>query len=78
MTDTKEYIKRVVPKVKVKCDIIEAKTSEKVIIDYIEKNQINLVALTRHKRGLLYKLFNPSLAKRMIYHSEVPVLLFHE
>ncbi|MDI3528039.1 MAG: hypothetical protein PWR03_2223 [Tenuifilum sp.] len=78
MTDTKEYIKRVVPKVKVKCDIIEAKTSEKVIIDYIERNQINLVALTRHKRGLLYKLFNPSLAKRMIYHSEVPVLLFHE
>ena len=44
--------------------------------DYIYDKKINLVALTSVKRSLIYKLFNPSLSKKMLYQSNVPVLLF--
>ena len=77
ITSTREYLASVTSNVSVKCDIIVGKETDKSVLEYIKKNNINLVALTSVKRNLIYKLFNPSLAKRMIYQSDVPVLLFH-
>jgi len=77
MATTREYLASVTSNVTIKCDIIVGKETGKSVLEYIKKNNINLVALTSVKRNLIYKLFNPSLAKRMIYQSDVPVLLFH-
>lgn len=77
MATTREYLASVTSNVSIKCDIIVGKETDKSVLEYINKNSINLVALTSVKRNLIYKLFNPSLAKRMIYQSDVPVLLFH-
>ncbi len=77
MESTKDYITEVKSGVKIVCNIISGREREKEVLNYIKQNQISLVALTALKRSLLYKLFNPSLAKQMIYQSDVPVLLFH-
>ncbi len=77
MNSTRDYVNQVNPGVKITCEIVSGKENDKRVMEYIGKNNINLVALTSVKRNLLYKLFNPSLAKRMIYQSDVPVLLFH-
>lgn len=77
MASTSDYISSVAPSLGFTCSIISGREHEKSLNDYVKNNQISLVALTSLKRSLLFKLFNPSLAKRMIYHSEVPVLLFH-
>lgn len=77
MGSTKDYIAEVTPGVKIVCNIISGKERDMEVLNYVKQNQISLVALTALKRSLLYKLFNPSLAKRMIYQSDVPVLLFH-
>ncbi|MEW5846186.1 MAG: universal stress protein [Bacteroidota bacterium] len=77
MNTTKDYISSVTSGIPITCEVIVGKGNERSVIDYISKNHINLVALTSVKRNLLYKLFNPSLAKRMIYQADVPVLLFH-
>lgn len=77
MSSTKEYLSTVTSGISIICDIITGKENDKSVIEYITKKQINLVALTSLKRNLLYKILNPSLAKRMIYQSDVPVLLFH-
>ncbi len=45
--------------------------------DYIEKNEIDLIALTTHKRGIIERLFNPSITRRMLFHSNIPLLVFH-
>ncbi len=45
--------------------------------EYIEDTGINLLALTTHKRGMIERLFNPSLARQMLFHSNVPLLVFH-
>ena len=44
---------------------------------YIDQAEIDLIALTTHKRGVIERLFNPSIARKMIFHSYVPLLIFH-
>ena len=73
----KDYFKKINQKLAVECSFVESKDMVKSFMDVIKEKQINLVALTTIKRSMIYKLFNPSLSKQMIYQSDVPVLLFH-
>lgn len=44
---------------------------------FVAEQAIDLVALTTHSRTLLGSLLNPSLAKRMVLESQVPLLILH-
>lgn len=74
----KDYFKLINPAMTVECSVIESKDMVKAFTDVIKEKNINLVAITSIKRSLIFKLFNPSLSKKMLYQSDVPVLLFHE
>ncbi len=59
------------------CDNIVSTNIVEAMQKYIEEKNIDLIALTTHKRGMIEKLFNPSLAKKMLFHSNIPLLVFH-
>ncbi|MCB0669291.1 MAG: universal stress protein [Saprospiraceae bacterium] len=42
--------------------------------EYLEKERIDIVTMLTHKRNFFKELFKYSRAKRMIYHSKIPVL----
>ena len=44
---------------------------------YIRKHEIDIISLTTHKRNMITRIFNPSIAKEMLFHTEVPLLVFH-
>ena len=44
---------------------------------FIAEEKIGLLSLTTHKRNMIARLFNPSLAKKMLFHSRTPLLIFH-
>jgi nucleotide-binding universal stress UspA family protein len=77
MNRLKEYFTEINPKVKVDYSIAKGKDIVKIFKNYITENEINLVALTHQKRNLIYKMLNPSITKKILYESDVPVLLFH-
>lgn len=77
MNKLKEYFQEVNPKINVECSIIQGKDIVKAFKSYISEKNINLVALTVLKRNLIYKMLNPSITKKMLYQSDIPVLLFH-
>jgi nucleotide-binding universal stress UspA family protein len=52
-------------------DILE--TLEKFIVD----EEIDILSLTTHKRNMISRLFNPSIARKMVFHSNTPLLVFH-
>ncbi len=58
------------------CDLIHNNDIVKGLEDYIEDKEIDLLALTTHKRGIIERLFNPSLAKQMLFHTHIPLLVF--
>ncbi|NLE32351.1 MAG: universal stress protein [Bacteroidales bacterium] len=43
--------------------------------EFIQERHIDLVALTAQKRSIFSRLFNPSLAKKMLFHSHTPIMV---
>jgi nucleotide-binding universal stress UspA family protein len=78
MSSLKSYIKRVVKKTKVEFEIIKGKNTAEAFKGYITGKNIDLLALTMHKRGLMERLFNPSLTRKMLSDADVPLLIFSE
>jgi len=77
MNNLKTYFKEVSPNIKVECTLVQGSDIVKTFKNFIAEKNINLVALTVLKRNLIYKMLNPSITKKMLYQSDVPVLLFH-
>jgi len=44
---------------------------------YLDEVKADMVAMTTRHRSFFQKLFNRSMAKRMSYHSHIPVIVFH-
>ena len=47
---------------------------EESINEFIESNQIDLLAMMTHKRSFIGSIFNRSITRKMSYHSKVPIL----
>jgi len=59
------------------CQLIHSKNLPEAIDQFIQDNQIDALALTTHRRNILTRLFNPSVAHKLILHTKTPVLVFH-
>jgi len=77
MASLETYFKRVARKTHVICEIVEGKNMVETFTDYVKENGIDLIAITTQKRNLIYKIFNPSLSRRLLFESDIPVLMFH-
>jgi nucleotide-binding universal stress UspA family protein len=56
---------------------IYGKTIECSIETFIAKNNIDLIALSTKQRTILQRVFGKSLTKKLAFHSDTPVLVFH-
>lgn len=45
--------------------------------NFIKTEKIDILSLTTHKRNMITRLFNPSLARKMVFHTHTPLLVFH-
>jgi len=77
MEGLREYFNKVYGKTNVECDLIFSKDMMKALDDVITSKNIDLISLTTHKRNIISKLINPSLAKKILYHTRTPLLVFH-
>lgn len=50
----------------------------KELDEFINSNAIDLIAMTRHKRNMISKLLHPSITRKILFHTDVPLLVFHE
>ncbi len=58
--------------------IYNEKEAEKAVLDFIDENKIDIVASVARQRGFFEKLFGSSFTKKLTYHSNIPVYVFHE
>ncbi len=78
MEGLKDYFHKAYQQDTVECHILEDKPNLLEALDkYITDNQINIISLTHRKRSLLDKVLKPSMAKKIFYHSQIPLLVFH-
>jgi nucleotide-binding universal stress UspA family protein len=44
---------------------------------FISNNNIDILTLTTHKRSMIARFFNPGIARKMLFHTKIPLLVFH-
>ncbi len=78
MEGLKDYFRKVYHKEFVECHILDNKPDLLQSLDkYVQENKINMISLTHRQRNLLDKILKPSLTKKIFYHSQIPLLVFH-
>lgn len=77
MDGLKEYFNSLYEKIHVNCVNINHQDKVQVINEYIEKEQINALSMTTHKHDLITRIFYPSAAQKLLYHTHIPMLIYH-
>ena len=73
-----QQIKDAYPEFDIRCEVISQKDVILGLQNYIVENKIKLIAMTTHKRGVIERFFNPGISRKMLFHTEVPLLVFHD
>lgn len=73
----KSYFKRQYPEMESAYVLMNGKHVVENINDFIKDRQIDVLTIASNKRNLVARLFNPSIAKRMVFHSDTPLLVIH-
>ncbi|WP_071149622.1 MULTISPECIES: universal stress protein [Bacteroides] len=71
----KEYFHKQYPQLDIHYDVVQDDDLLNNLEQYIEKENIDIIALTSYRRNIFYRLFNPSIARKMIFHSDTPMLV---
>ncbi len=59
------------------CKFIEGDDLVLALEKEIMDSKIDAIALTTHRRNIIARLFNPSMARKMLFHTNTPLLVFH-
>jgi nucleotide-binding universal stress UspA family protein len=73
----KSHVEKKFPGAGVECDLIENEDFWVGLEGYIQRKKIDIISLTTRRRNLLARLINPSIGKKMLFHSNTPILVFH-
>jgi nucleotide-binding universal stress UspA family protein len=78
MKQTREYFNETYAEFDIECGLIETVDILEGVETFILEKQIDLIALISRKRNLLTQLLRPSLTKKLLFQSEIPILVFRE
>jgi len=73
----KEYFAKQYPHLTLHYDIIDGNDFVLNLEKYIRDHAIDVISLCTHKRNLFARLFNPSMARKMLFHTDTPLLALH-
>ena len=71
----KEYFKKQYPQMDLSYSLIEEDRLLNHLDEFVQQEQIDVLCITNYKRNIFAQLFNPSIARRMVFHSNTPILV---
>ena len=77
MGSVKDYFRKIHDSIAVECSFIKGDQPVANLESYCESNKIDLIAVTSRKRGLLQRILNPGITKKLIRTSTLPLLLIN-
>ena len=73
----KEYLQKQYPQLEIHYDVVKNDDFLNSLDEYIKTNHIDIITLTSYKRNIFSRLFNPGIARKMIFHSDTPLLVIY-
>ncbi len=77
MEGLREHVAEKFPNTAIECDIIKNEDFWIGIEGYVRQKNIDIISLTSRRRNIFARLFNPSVGKKMLFHTTTPLLVFH-
>jgi nucleotide-binding universal stress UspA family protein len=77
LSGIKTYFSKFYPDQEIEYHVLRGNDILTVFDDFIHNNKIDIISLTTHKRNIFTRLFNPSIARKMVFHTDTPMLVFH-
>ncbi len=77
MDNLKSKLKKQYGDYEFECSLIEEEDFLKGIQEFVREKNIDIISLVTHKRSIISKLFNPSRARKVLFHTNIPFLVFH-
>lgn len=71
----KTYLKRNYPNINATFGTVDENELLHNTDDFIREEHIDVLVLTTHKRNVFARLFNPSIAHKVVFHSDTPLLV---
>lgn len=73
----KDYFQKQYLGLEIHYEVVKNDNLLKGLDQYIKENKIDIITLTSYKRNIFARLFNPSIARKMIFHSDTPLLVIN-
>ncbi len=72
-----EYLRKQYPEFEIDCHLVTFDHQLQHLDEFISSQDINMLVSSAHRRTVFSRLFNPSIAKRMIFHANTPLLILY-
>jgi nucleotide-binding universal stress UspA family protein len=73
----KDYFSKQYPDIPIYYKIIDATDTVLNLEKFVREEKIDIISLTTYKRNLFTRIFNPSIARKMLFHTDTPLLALH-
>lgn len=70
----KAYFSKQYPSFNLDYEVIESNDMLKSLDEFIAREKIDILALTTSKRNIFARMFRPSISRKMLFHSDTPLL----
>ena len=77
LSGIKEYFQKHYSDIEFEYHLLDGEDILSAYDKFIHDNNIDVVSMTTHRRNLFSRLFNPSMARKMVFHTDTPMLVFH-
>jgi nucleotide-binding universal stress UspA family protein len=77
LTGIKTYFNNHYPLLKTNYELVESTDSPEKINQFVESMKVDVLAFNSRRKNLFSRIFNPGLAYKMIYHTDVPLFVTH-
>lgn len=71
----KSYFSNQYPNLKLDYKLIDTDDMLKSLDEYIKNEKVDILALTTSKRNIFARMFSPSISRKMLFHSDTPLLV---
>lgn len=76
LSGTQTYLAEQYPQLDLEYKLLDRdKQLELVLEEFVGQNKIDMIAMSSSRRGLFARIFNPGIARRMLFHSDTPLLV---
>lgn len=73
----KNYFQEYYPSIKIEYHLLKGNDILSAYDQFIQTHNIDVISIVTHRRNLLKRMFNPSMARKIVFHTNTPMMVFH-